>query len=97
MLVSQVNDVLKRPGWVKRHGILKLISYGEANAILFDTIRFMKKNGGEFDRSFDVAPCIIRILESLRQKKAFPLEEALAIVRNRGLQKYLNNVTTQIN
>jgi N-acetylmuramic acid 6-phosphate etherase len=97
MLLSHVNDVLKRPGWVKRHGILNLISYGEANAVLCDTIRFLKKNSEESGRSVDVALCIIRILESLRQKKALPLEEALTIVRNRGLQQYLNDVTTQIN
>ena len=97
MLLSHVNDVLKRPDWVKRYGILKLISYGEANAVLFDTIRFMKKNSEELDGSVDVTLCIIRILESLRQKKALPLEEALTIAQNRGLQKYLNDVTTQIN
>jgi N-acetylmuramic acid 6-phosphate etherase len=97
MLLSHVNDVLKRPGWVKRRGILKLITYGEANAVLFDTIRFMKKNKDEFDQLVDVAPCIIRILESLRLKKALPPEEALTIFRNRGLQQYLNDVTTQIN
>jgi len=97
MLLSHVNEVLKKPGWVKRHGILNLISYGEANAVLFDTIRFMKKNSEEFDRSVDVALCIIRILESLRQNKAISPEKALTIVRNRGLQQYLNDVTTQIN
>jgi hypothetical protein len=82
---------------VKRQGILKLISYGESNAVLFDTIRFVKKNGDEFDRSVVVPCAIIRILESLRLKKALLPEEALTIVRNQGLQKYLNDVTTQIN
>lgn len=96
-LQSHVNDALKRPGWVKRHGILKPISFGEANAVLFDSIHFLKKERGEFNRPFDIGLCIIRVLESLRLKKAVSPEEALFIVQNRGLQKYLNDVTAQIN
>jgi hypothetical protein len=93
---SHVNDVLKNPGWVKHHGILKPISYGEANAVLFDTVGFIKKNGDERERSFDISPCIIRILESMRLKTGLGPEEALSITQNLGLQKYLRNVTTQI-
>jgi hypothetical protein len=91
-----VNDALKHPGWVKRHGILKPISYGEANAVLFDSILFMEKNRGESRRSFDIAPCIVRVLESLRLKKGISPEQALNIVRNLGLRQYLNDVTAQI-
>jgi len=97
MILSHVNEVLKNPAWVKRHGILKPISYGEANAVLFDTIGFIKKNREEFDRPFDVSLCIIRILESLRLKKALLPEEAMAIGQNRGIQRYLNDVTNQVN
>jgi len=64
---------------VKRNGILTPISYGEANAVLFDSIPFLKKRKGGPDRFLDIGICIIRILESLRQKKSFPLEEAAII------------------
>jgi hypothetical protein len=93
---SHVNDVLKNPEWVKQHGILKPISYGEANAVLFDTIGSIRQNGGERERSFDLSPCIIRILESLRMKMGMGPEEALSISQDRGIRKYLNDVTTQI-
>jgi hypothetical protein len=95
VIQSHVNGVLKNPQWVKHHGILKPVSYGEANAVLFDTIGFICQNGDERDRSFDLSPCIIRILESLRMKKGLGPEEALSIAQDRGLQKYLDDVTTQ--
>jgi len=94
LLLSHVNDALKRPGWVKRHGIQNPISYGEANAVLFDAIGFMKGKGEGLDQSVEVSLSIIRILESLRLNKAVTPEEALAIIRNRGLRQYLKDVTT---
>jgi hypothetical protein len=94
-LQSHVNDALKRPGWVKRHGILKPISYGEANAVLFDTVRFLQRNREAPPRSLDMALCIVRILESLRLKKGVSPKKALLIIQNRGLQQYLTDVTTQ--
>lgn len=94
LILSHVNDVLKRPDWVKHHGIQKPISYGEANAVLYDAIGFMKGKEGGLDRSVEVALSIIRILESLRLNEAISQEEALTIVRSRGLQQYLNDVTS---
>ena len=95
LVLSHVNDVLKKPGWVKRHGFQEPISYGEANAVLYDAIDFLKEKKEELARPDEVALSIIRILESLRLNKAFSPDEALAIVRNPGLQRYLNDVTTQ--
>ena len=94
LLLSHVNDVLKRPNWVKQHGIKMPISYGEANAILFDAIRFMNGRREGFSPSFEVALSIIRILESLRSNKAHSFEEALTIFQNRGLRQYLKDVTS---
>jgi N-acetylmuramic acid 6-phosphate (MurNAc-6-P) etherase len=96
VIQSHVNEVLKNPDWVKHHGILKPISYGEANAVLFDTIGFIERNGDELDRSFDLSPCIIRILESMRMKKGLGPEESLSIAQDLGIQKYLNDVTTRV-
>jgi hypothetical protein len=89
-----VNEVLKRPGWVKQYGILEPISYGEANAVLYDAIGFMKGKREGLDQSYEVALSIIRILESLRLNKAISHEEAWIIVRNIGLQQYLKDVTS---
>jgi hypothetical protein len=94
LLLSHVNDVLKRPDWVKRHGIMEPISYGEANAVLYDAIGFMKGRRERLDQSYEVALSIIRILESLRLNKAISLDEAWAIIRDMGLQQYLNDVTS---
>ena len=95
LVLSHVNDVLKKPDWVKRHGIQKPISYGESNAVLFDAIRFMEGNGKQPEQDSSVALSIIRILESLRLNRAFSLEEAMAILRETGLQRYLRDVATQ--
>ena len=92
LILSHVNDVLKKPHWVKRHGILEPISYGEANAVLFDTIRYMKDRRKGLERSYEVDLSIIRILESLRLREAVSHEEAWAIVRNVGLLQYLKDV-----
>jgi N-acetylmuramic acid 6-phosphate etherase len=89
-----VNEVLKRPAWVKRYGILEPISYGEANAVLYDTIGFLMEKREGLDQSCEVALSTIRILESLRLNKAISHDEALALVRNLGLQQYLKDVTS---
>jgi N-acetylmuramic acid 6-phosphate (MurNAc-6-P) etherase len=94
LILSHVNDILKRPDWVKRHGILEPISYGEANAVLYDAIGFMKGKRDGQDKSYEVALSIIRILESLRKNEAVSHEDAWGIVRDMGLQRYLKDVTS---
>ncbi len=96
LVLSHVNDVLKKPDWVNRHGIQKPISYGEGNAVLFDAIRFMESKGEGPDKGFLVAFSIIRILESFRLNRPCSYVEASAIIRTLGLQRYLKDVTTQI-
>jgi len=94
LLLSYVNEALKKPDWVKRYGILEPISYGEANAVLYDAIGFMKGKREGLDHSYEVALSIIRILESLRLNKAISHEEAWIILRDIGLQQYLKDVTS---
>jgi hypothetical protein len=95
LIQSHVNDILSHPQWVKLNGIQKPISYGEANAVLFDTISFLKDKKEEAGQTAEVALSIIRILESLRLRKNFPNTEALKIVKQTGLNQYLSNVTAE--
>ena len=89
LIQLHVNDALGNPGWIKPFGVRRPISYGEANAVLYDSIAFMKEKAGEAGQSAEVPLSIIRILESLRLKRAFTADEALALVKAPGLAGYL--------
>jgi len=89
LIQSHVNDCLKRPGWIKKYGRREPISYGEANAVLFDSIAYLKDKEDVAGQTAEVALSIIRILESLRQKRGITNDEALAIVQQQGLANYL--------
>jgi N-acetylmuramic acid 6-phosphate etherase len=93
LVQSHVNDVLHHPEWVKLHGVQKPISYGEANAILYESLAFMENKRGKIDGKTEVALSIIRILESLRLNKPLSLNEASQIFQGKGLHHYLKNVT----
>lgn len=97
LIQSHVNDILSRPQWVKLYGFQNPISYGEANAVLFETIGFLKDKKQEEGQTAEVALSIIRILESLRLKEGLSQEYALYIVKRIGLSRYLSNVTSQSN
>ncbi len=92
LIQSHVNDVLGRPEWVKLHGIRKPVSYGEANAVLFEAIGFLKNR--KVGQTAEVALSIIRILESLHRKESISQQEALKIVQKTGLSQYLSQVTS---
>ena len=95
LIQSHVNDILRQTKWVKLCGIRKPISYGEANAVLFDVIKFLKGKKQRAGQTAEVALSIIRILESFRLKKGISPEEAFTIVKKTGLSRYLSNVTSQ--
>ena len=97
LIQSHVNDTLSRPQWVKLYGIQSPISYGDANAVLFDSISFLKGKRDEAGQTAEVAQSIIRILESFRLKRNFSNAETLSIVQTTGLRQYLTNVTTESN
>lgn len=92
LIQSHVNDVLRHPAWLKKHGRRDPISYGEANAVLFDAIAFLKDKPNAAGQTAEVALSIIRILESLRQNRGVSKEEALDLVRTVGLNRYLNSL-----
>ena len=89
LIQSHVNDVLSNPKWVRLNGVRKPISYGEANAVLFDSIVFVKDKSGMVGQAAEVPLSIVRILESLRQKRGVMPEEALETVQKTGLAAYL--------
>jgi len=95
LVQSLVNDVLNRPQWVKLYGIQKPTSYGEANAVLYEALSFMEDKRGRIDGAIEVALSVVRILESLRQKKPLSQGEALKITQDKGLRQYLRNVTNK--
>jgi N-acetylmuramic acid 6-phosphate etherase len=95
LIQLHVNDVLSHPQWVKRYGILRPISYGEANAVLFDAIDYLQDKKKEAGQTAEVAFSIIRILESLRLGKGLIRSKTLEIVKETGLSQYLSNVTSQ--
>jgi N-acetylmuramic acid 6-phosphate etherase len=93
LVQSHVNDVLAAPAWVEARGHRPPISYGEANAVLFDAIAFLKDKKETAGQTAEVALSIIRILESFRQGRGLTNEEALEIVQTTGLSRYLATVT----
>ncbi|MGD1008755.1 MAG: hypothetical protein ABR951_01230 [Candidatus Aminicenantales bacterium] len=89
LIQSHVNDVLGQAAWGRAYGRRKQISYGEANAVLFDSIAYLGSRQKEAGQTAEVAFSIIRILESLKQMRAVSHDEALEIVRTTGLAAYL--------
>ncbi|MGB9836748.1 MAG: hypothetical protein ACPLRX_08430 [Candidatus Saccharicenans sp.] len=94
LIQSHVNETLKKPEWIKKYGLRSPITYGEANAVLFDSIAFLKDKQETAGQTAEVALSIIRILESLRQKRGVSNEEALNLVQTVGLADYLRKILT---
>jgi N-acetylmuramic acid 6-phosphate etherase len=92
LIQSHVNDVLARPEWVRANGPREPVSYGEANAVLYDSIAYLKDRQAEAGQTAEVALSIIRLLESLRQKRGIDHGEALGIVKTVGLSDYLAKI-----
>lgn len=86
LIMSHVNDSVSTEEWHKKYGQTEPITYAEANAILFDAMGFVKKQGGEIS---EVELSIVRILEALRKKCFFSWEDAFHIKKEIGLEGYL--------
>ena len=89
LIQSHVNDVLGTAEWVKANGARGPVTYGEANAVLYDAIEYLKGRQAEAGQTAEVAFSIIRILESLKQKRGVDRADALALVKSVGLSSYL--------
>jgi N-acetylmuramic acid 6-phosphate etherase len=96
LIQLHVNDTLGIPAWVKSFGTRKPVAYGEANAVLFDAIAFLRDRPQDAGQAAEVPLSIIRILESLRQKRALSNEEALEIYKKTGLSKFLTSAPTPL-
>jgi len=92
LIQSHINDTLNHPQWIKPHGIRNPISYGEANAVLFESMQYLKDNNIQNERGSEVALSIIQILESLRLKTGLSQDEAYEIMKNKGLVFYLSEL-----
>ncbi len=86
LIMSHVNDVVSRDEWIDRNAKTEPVTYAQANAVLFEAIDFVSKQGGE---TSEVELSIIRILESLRKKGSGSWEKALSVAETVGLEKYL--------
>jgi len=95
LIQSHVNDTINNPEWIKPYGIRKPISYGEANAVLFESMRYFKDKNTYTEIGSEAALSIIHILESLRQKSGVSQDEAYEIMKNKGLTFYLSEITDQ--
>jgi N-acetylmuramic acid 6-phosphate etherase len=92
LIQSHVNDVLGTAEWVKARGTRDPVTYGEANAVLYDAIAYLRDKAAEAGQTAEVAFSVIRILESLKQGRAISREDTLALVRTAGLSAYLASV-----
>jgi len=93
LIQSHINAVLARPQWVQRFGLRRPVTYGEANAVLFDSIRFITDRAREAGQTAEVGLSIVRVLESLKQKKGLAAEAALTLLKSKGLARYLVDIT----
>lgn len=86
LIMSHVNDTVLRDEWIEKNGKTEPVTYPQANAVLFEAMDFVSKQGGQIG---EVELSIIRILEALRKKSAIGWEAALSISENIGFEKYL--------
>jgi hypothetical protein len=83
-----VNHILAQQDWIGKYGSRPPLNYATANAVLFDTINFIKKVGIKgFPSEVDLS--IIRILETLKKKIPVSWNLVLSIFKSQGLEKYL--------
>ncbi|WP_242107977.1 hypothetical protein [Luteimonas aquatica] len=96
LIQSHVNDVLADPGWTRRYGERPPLGYAQANAVLFDTIGFVRTRKSAGDQgAAEVSLAIVRILESQRLQRAVSYEEAAERLRSGGLNGYLSALTAR--
>jgi N-acetylmuramic acid 6-phosphate etherase len=95
VIQSHVNDTLSHPEWIKPYGIRNPISYGEANAVLFESKRYLEEKNIQNELGSEVSLSIIQILESLRVKTGVSQDEAYEIMKSKGLVSYLSEIIVQ--
>ena len=86
LIMSHVNDTLSQEEWIQKNGKAGPVTYAQANAILFEAMDFVAKQG---DPSSEVELSIIRILEALRRNTFISWGDALSVLAVQGLENYL--------
>lgn len=87
LILSHVNDTIAQKEWTSKYGKIAPLTFEEVNAVLIDAIEFVKTLG--VGQTAEVALSIIRILESLRQRKAVGFDKAKRILDSEGLSPFL--------
>jgi len=86
LIQSHVNDILQADEWQARYGSRPLLTYAEANALLWEAMDYVRSGREE---SSEVALVIVRVLEAWKRKQKVSREEAQAILKKKGLENYL--------
>lgn len=84
LIMSHVNDTISQKEWREKYGNSGLLTYAQANAVLFEAMKWTEE-----DEVSEVALSIIRILESLRERRCLDWREAFSLTRTEGLERYL--------
>ena len=89
LIQQHVNSVLQSEKWINQQRNINPITFSEANAVLFSAKDFLEQIGSATE-SAEVAISIIRILEALKKGENIAWEQAIAVLKQRGLEAYLN-------
>ncbi len=87
LVQSHVDDVLKRERWTAKHGATEPITFAEANAVLYDAMRWVRD--ANIGQTAEVALSIVRILASLEAGADVGWDGARAILEEEGLAEFL--------
>jgi len=88
LIQSHTNDVISQPDWVRQHGKEPPVTYAEANAVLFDAVRFTHSLPHGESVS-EVSLAIVRLLEFLSGKRNVTWSDAAEILGTEDLGEYL--------
>jgi N-acetylmuramic acid 6-phosphate etherase len=87
LVMSHVNDTLRRSEWQQRQGPAEPLSFAETNAVLFDAMDYVRSH--EMGQTAEVALSVIRIIEALRRQAPVSWDEARQVLDMEGLAAYL--------
>ena len=87
LIMMHVNDTLCQPEWVHKYGMTEPVTFGEANAILFDAMDYVRSR--DTGQTAEVALSIVRAIEALARHDFVSWDEAQSTVETEGLNAYL--------
>jgi N-acetylmuramic acid 6-phosphate etherase len=91
LILMHVNDSISRKTWTEQYGAKDLVTYDEANAVLFDAMEHAGKS--ESGQTAEVALSIIRILVALQTGKYISWNETRSILENKGLEGFIKELS----